>query len=119
MFNRLDSLLFKILIKRHQLFVQVHQFAPASLFVDMCDNVQSKVENALKVTRREVQQETNAAGRSLKVPDVADWGSQFNVSHTLAAHFRTRHFYAALIADNSLKTHSFIFSAITLPVFGG
>src|SRR5579859_1838580 len=40
------------------------------------------------------------------------------MAHTLAPYFRACYFNTTLITDNPLKTDSFIFTAVTLPVLG-
>src|SRR6266567_1976502 len=42
-----------------RLFVESHQFALASVLIDIGHNVEGKVEDALQVARGKVQQETN------------------------------------------------------------
>ena len=111
-----DDLFVQVLFEFHEFFVEPHQLLLAPLFIDMGDDIQSKVQDTFEVARREVEQETNTAGRSLEVPDVTDGGSQFDVSHTLAAHLGARNFDTAFIADNALKAHTFIFTAVAFPV---
>ncbi len=41
---------------------------------------------------------------------------KLNVPHALTAHFGARHFDAALFADNTLITYSFILTAMAFPV---
>src|SRR5262249_6756722 len=49
---------------------------------------------------------------------MADRGRQVDMAHTLTTHFRASNFYTAFITDDAFKTHTFVFTAITLPVFG-
>src|SRR5215831_2331398 len=69
-----------------QLFVESHQFALASVLIDIGHNVEGKVEDALQVARGKVQQETNTTGGPLEVPDVAHWRSQFDMAHAFTTH---------------------------------
>ena len=55
----------------------------ARLFVYMRHDIEGEVENALQVARREVQQQADAAGRALEIPDVADRRRQLDVAHAL------------------------------------
>src|SRR5438105_4470705 len=84
--DTLDNPPIQVLLQVEQFFIQAHQLSLARLFIDSRDDIQGKVENTLQVTRREVQQETNTTWRSLKVPDVTDGRSQFNMSHALATY---------------------------------
>ena len=45
-------------------------------------------------------------------------GGQLDMPHTLAPHLRLNDFDSAFVADDTAMLHSFIFSAITLPIFG-
>ena len=47
-----------------------------------------------------------------------DGRGKFDVPHALAAHFGAGNFYAALLADDTLITDAFIFTAMAFPVLG-
>jgi len=81
-----DDLFIQVLIELHHFFIYAHQFLLARLLVDMRDDIERKVQDTFQVTRREIQQKTNTARCSLKVPDMTHRGSEFDVSHALAAH---------------------------------
>ena len=84
--DQLYYLLVQVLIQFEKLLVQVHQFTLTSLLINISDDIEGKVEDALQVAWREVKQETDTAGRSLEVPDVAHGRRQFDVSHALTAY---------------------------------
>ena len=50
---------------------------------------------------------------------MGDGCSQFNVAHTLTAHFRAGHFNAAALTHNTLEAHALVFTAVALPILGG
>ncbi len=78
-----------------------------------------KVEHALQVARRDVQQKAEPAGHTFDVPDMADRRGQLDVPHALAAHAAGQHFDAALIALDALVAHTLVFAAVALPVLRG
>src|SRR5438270_10448184 len=84
--DQLYDPLIQVLVQFEKLLVQVHQFTLASLLINISDDIEGKVEDALQVTWRKVKQETDTAGRSLEVPDVAHRRRQFDVSHALTAY---------------------------------
>src|SRR6266852_3884532 len=50
-----DDLLIQILIEFDEFFIYTHQFLLSGFFVNMCDDIKGKVENALQITWREIQ----------------------------------------------------------------
>ncbi len=73
--HRLDSgghRLFALLNLAGDPLFDARQRHLARLFVDVRDDVEREVENALEVTGREIEQEPDAARRTLEIPDVAD-----------------------------------------------
>lgn len=44
------------------------------------------------------------------------WSCKFNMTHPLTTHLGTSYLNAASLADNSLKPHSLVLTAITFPV---
>ena len=46
------------------------------------------------------------------------WCSQFDVTHALTTNLGTSYFNAALFADNALKAHTLVLTAVALPVTG-
>ena len=99
-----------------QFLVDTHQLLLARLLVNARHDIEREIQDALKVARREVEQQADAAGRSLEVPDVAHGRRQFDVAHALAAHFRARHLDTAFVTDDALEAHALIFAAIAFPV---
>jgi hypothetical protein len=57
------------------------------LLVDTGDDVEGEVQDPLEVARADVEQDAQARGRALEVPDVADRARQLDVAHALAATF--------------------------------
>src|SRR3982751_441654 len=58
----------------------------------------------------------DAAGQSLEEPDVRARAGEFDMTETLASHFRQRDFDSAFVADHSAMFHAFVFPAEALPV---
>ena len=98
-------------------FLEIGERFGYGLFLHFADDVSGKVEDALKVARRNIEQLPQAAGRALEVPDVADRGSEFDVPHALAAHAGTGNFHAALVANDALVAVALVLAAIALIVF--
>ena len=100
------------------LFVDRRQGALARLLVDVGDDVQGEVQDALEVARADVEQDAEAARRALEVPDVADRAGQLDVAHALTADLRARDLDAALVADDALVADPLVLAAVALPVLG-
>ena len=107
----LDALALDIEVGLHLLA----QRRPAVL-VHRGDDVGCKVQHALHVARRNIQQQSQAAGRALHEPDMADRRCQRNVAHTVAPNLRARDFDAAFIANYALIADALVFSTIALPI---
>src|ERR1019366_4481705 len=75
-----------------------------------------EVEDGLEVAQRTIEDVPDTAGQSLEEPHVRTRRSQFDVAEALAAHFRERHFDAALVADHAAVLHAFVLAAQALPV---
>ena len=88
----------------------------AGLLVDVGDDVQGEVEDALEVARADVEQDAQARRRALEVPDVADRARELDVAHPLAADLRAGHLDAALVADDALVADPLVLAAVALPV---
>src|SRR5207344_2704813 len=101
------------------LLFELEQGALARLFVDPGHDVEREVEDALEVAGADVEQDAEAAGRALEVPDVRDRAGQLDVAHPLAAHLGARHLDAALVADDALVADALVLAAVALPVAGG
>ena len=100
------------------LFLDRRQGALARLLVDVGDDVQREVQDALQVARADVEQDAETARRALEVPDVADRAGQLDVAHALAADLRARDLDAALVADDALVADPLVLAAVALPVLG-
>ena len=100
------------------LFLDRGQGALARVLIDVGDDVQREVEDALEVARADVEQDPEAARRALEIPDVADRAGQLDVAHPLAADLRARDLDAALVADDALVADPLVLAAVALPVLG-
>ena len=89
------------------------------VLVDARDDVQGEVQDPLEVARADVEQDAQAGGRALEVPDVADRAGQLDVAHALAADLGARDLDAALVADDALVADALVLAAVALPVLGG
>src|SRR4029079_12099830 len=87
--------------------------------VDVRDDVEGDVEDALEVPRADVEEDAEAARRALEVPDVADRARQVDVVHSLPTDLAARDLDAALVADDSLVANPLVLPAVALPVLGG
>ncbi len=90
-----------------------------SLLVDMGDKVGGEVQDALKVARRDIEQQAQAARRTLDVPDVRNRRRQFDVAHPLPAYLRAGDLDAALVTDGAGVADPLVLAAVALPVLGG
>jgi hypothetical protein len=79
-------------------------------------HIRLEVEDALEVTKRDVEKVSDARRQALEEPDVRDGRGQLDVSHPLAADFGLRHFDAALVADHSAMLHAFVLAAEAFPI---
>ena len=66
------------------------------------DDVGREVDDLLELARRHVEQDADAAGHALEIPDVADRRGELDVAHPLAAHLGARDLDAAAVADHAL-----------------
>ena len=78
-----------------------------------------EIDNTLQAARREVQQQSDAAGYAAGEPDMAHRAGQLDVPHALAAHLGAGDLHAALIADDALETHALVFAAGAFEVLDG
>ncbi len=89
------------------------------VLVDVRDDVEREVEDALEIPGADVQEDPEAAGRPLEVPDVAHGARELDVSHPLAPDLRAGHLDAALVADDPLVPDPLVLAAVAFPVLGG
>src|SRR6266545_2136056 len=92
--------------------------ALALVLVDMRNDVEREVEDALQVARRHVEQDAETARCALEEPDVRHRRRELDVPHALAAHLGARHLDAALVADDPLVADPLVLAAVALPVTG-
>ena len=90
----------------------------ARLLIDVGDDVQREVEDALQVARADVEQDAQARRRALEIPDVADGARQLDVAHPLATDLAAGDLDAALVADDALVADALVLAAVALPVLG-
>ena len=98
------------------LVIELLEQLGAGVLVHPGDDVLGEVEDALQVARADVEEDAEAAGRALEVPDVADGAGQLDVAHALAAHLGARDLDAALVADDALVADALVLAAVALPV---
>jgi len=83
------------------------------------DDIGSKIDDLLELSRRHVEEDADAARYAFEIPNVADGGRKFDVTHALATHFGARDLDAAAVADHPFKADALVFAAVAFPVFGG
>ena len=122
---RLDGILHGILVRRRggrlqgEGVLQRLEGVGALVLVDVGDDVLGKVEDALQVPGREIQEQAQAAGDALGEPDVGDGRGQFYVSHALTPHLGASYLHSAPVADDALVADLLVLPAEALPVLGG
>ena len=80
------------------------------------DDILRKIEHALKVSRRDVEQQADAGRDCAEVPDVRHRRGKLNVTHALAANLFGRDLDAALLTDLALVADALVFAAEAFPV---
>jgi len=101
------------------LLVERLERPPAGLLVDVSDDEEGEVEDALQVPGADVEEDAEARRRALEVPDVADRAGQLDVAHPLATHLGAGDLDAALVADDALVADPLVLPAVALPVLRG
>src|SRR4029079_2892504 len=91
----------------------------AGLVVDVGDDVQREVEDALEVAGADVEQDAQPRRRALEVPDVADRARELDMAHPLPTDLAPGHLDAALVADDALVPDPLVLAAVALPVLRG
>ena len=89
-----------------------HQFCVARIQ----DNELSEVQHFFQTFLGDLQHLSDTGRSTLKVPDVRDRRCQLDVTHTLTAYLCTGDFYAAAVADLTLKANLLKLTAVALPV---
>ena len=84
----------------------------------VCDYIVCKVQDLLKHSRSEVEQQAHAAGYALEVPDMRYGGGKLYVTHALTANLALCDFNAAAVADLALVADLLVLAAVALPVLG-
>src|SRR5579884_173901 len=82
-------------------------------------DVRREINNFFELARRHVEQNADAAGHALEVPNMAYGRCELDMAHALAANFRARDLHAAAIADHAFEADPLILAAVAFPVFGG
>ena len=83
----------------------------------ICYNKVCKIEYLLKSSRRNVQNQTHPGRDTLEIPYVRYRRCQLDMAHPFTSHFSFGNFNTALVAYDAFVSYSFIFSAMTFPVF--
>ena len=91
--------------------------------IDPGDQVGCEVDDLLELLGLELffgldagEQVCQPASGTAQIPDVHHWRSELDVAHALAAHLATRHFDTTALADDALKAHPLVLTAVALPV---
>ena len=79
-------------------------------------DVRFKIEDALEILERHVEQQADARGQRLQEPDMGDRRGERDVPHALAPNARQRDFDAALLADDALVLHALVLAAQALVI---
>ena len=80
------------------------------------DDIAFKVEHALHILERHVEDHRDARRQGFQEPDVSYRSCQLDMAHTLATNARQGHFNAALLADDALVLDTLILAAQALIV---
>ncbi len=83
------------------------------------NDVGLEVENALEVTKRQVEQVPDPARQAFEEPHMAHRRGQLDVPEALATDFGLCHFDTALVADHAAVLHALVLAAQALPVGDG
>ena len=112
------AVLFDLLPRQIGFLLHIGQVLVATFLIDLGNHVGREVNDLFQVLRSDIQQVTETGGHALEVPNMRHRGSEFNVTHPLAAHLGTGDFHPAAFADNALVTHALVLAAGTFPVAG-
>ena len=88
------------------------------IVVHVGHEVLREVQDAVEVSRGQVEQQPEPAGGSFGEPDVRHRRGEGDVSHALAPDLRARHLHAAAVAEDALEADLLVLAAVALPVFG-
>ena len=88
-------------------------------FARVEDDIRGEVKHSFQITRRHIQKQTHSRGNSFKIPDMADGGGKFDMSHAFASDFGFGDFDTAAVTDGAFKTNTLIFTAVTFPIASG
>ena len=78
-----------------------------------------EVEDALQISGREVEEQSEPAGGAFTEPNMGNGCGQLYVAHPLAADPRACNFHTAAVTDNATVTDALVLPAEALPVLGG
>ena len=107
-FSQLLSLLFQL----------IEQFILRSI-VNVDYDVLREVDDALQAARREVKQQSDAAGNSFREPTMGHGRCQLDMAHALSPDLGQRHFDTAPVATYALVAYLLVFTAVALEVLSG
>ena len=99
-----------------QIFLEALQRAIARVVVHVRDDILRKIQHAVQIAARNIQQKTHVAGHAARVPDVGNRRGQLNVAQALPAHGRTRNLNAAFVTHNAPVADILVLATVTLPV---
>ena len=86
------------------------------LVIDVDDDEAGEVDNLLKQSRRDIENQRQRRRNALEVPNVADRRSELNVAHALASDLRSGDLDAASFTNDAFVFNLLIASASALPV---
>src|SRR5579872_6232088 len=82
------------------------------------DDVGGEINDLLELARRHVEQDADAAGHALEIPDVRHRRGKLDVAHAFAAYLGARDLHAATVADHAFEADALVLAAVAFPVFG-
>jgi hypothetical protein len=74
------------------------------------------IDDALKITRSDVEEKTETTRHALQEPDVRDWNGEFDMPHAVATNARHGHFDTTTVADHTLIFDTLVFTTSALVV---
>jgi hypothetical protein len=98
--------------------LELAQSALAGFFINIGDDILSKIENTVQIAAGDIQQQTKIGRNTAGIPNMRDRSSQFNMAETFTADGRLRDLHAAFFADDALVSRILVLTAIALPVTG-
>ena len=84
------ALNFRLYVNREERCVEAHLLRTGGaqdvtrVFIDVGNHILGKVEDAIQITTRNIQQQAHVAGHAPGIPDVGDRGGHLNMAEALA-----------------------------------